>query len=188
MPEAARFYGYEPNRAGFIACPFHAERTPSLKLWPERWHCFGCSAGGSVIDFVGRLYGLKPLDAVGKLDADFALGLPLGRERTRQEREEERRRRHEAEVRRQFEEWRGETLDRLCAALLVRNLALRRAMDTWSSRETEAVRRGETLEYWADILENGDLEAQMEIFRERKGVEKRCGMILGDSQGKWRTA
>ena len=37
--------------------------------------CFGCNAGGSVIDFVSQLYGLNALDAAKKLDADFGLHL-----------------------------------------------------------------------------------------------------------------
>ena len=39
VPEAARHYGFNVNRAGFISCPFHAERTPSLKLRPAGWKC-----------------------------------------------------------------------------------------------------------------------------------------------------
>lgn len=37
-------------------CPFHEEKTPSLKISTEKnlWHCFGCNAGGTVIDWVMR--------------------------------------------------------------------------------------------------------------------------------------
>ena len=37
-----------------VLCPFHNEKTPSLSVQPEKhhWKCFGCGAGGTVIDWV----------------------------------------------------------------------------------------------------------------------------------------
>ena len=55
MPEVVRQYGIEINRAGFCRCPFHSERTASMKIYAQSFYCFGCGAGGDVIDFV-RLY------------------------------------------------------------------------------------------------------------------------------------
>lgn len=77
MPEVALRYGYEPNRSGFIHCPFHKDDTPSLKLYPEAggWHCFGCGAGGDVIDFTRNLFNLSLPAAIVRLNADFGLNL-----------------------------------------------------------------------------------------------------------------
>ena len=55
MPEVVRQYGIKINRTGFCRCPFHNERTASMKIYAQSFYCFGCGAGGDVIDFV-RLY------------------------------------------------------------------------------------------------------------------------------------
>lgn len=77
MTRAAPFYGVEVGAGGYARCPFHGEKTGSLKVYDgdRGWHCFGCHKGGSVIDFVMELYGLPLLDAEKRLDADFNLGL-----------------------------------------------------------------------------------------------------------------
>ena len=37
-------------------CPFHADQTPSLTIYPttQSWYCFSCRIGGDVFDFVER--------------------------------------------------------------------------------------------------------------------------------------
>ena len=48
----------QPIEAHKIACPFHADSTPSLHLYDNgKWHCFGCGKHGDVLDFIG--YWLK---------------------------------------------------------------------------------------------------------------------------------
>lgn len=78
MREVGEKYGYYANRAGYICCPFHKEKTPSLMLYstPGRgWHCFGCGAGGSPIDFVMQLFHINFRQAVLRMNYDFQLGL-----------------------------------------------------------------------------------------------------------------
>ena len=180
VTEAAQRYGLQPNRAGFVCCPIHGEKTPSLKLWEDHWYCFGCHAHGSVIDLVGRLFGLKPLEAARRLDGDFNLGLPLGFPRTEEDQALLRETRRVNGVMKAFEGWRTELLGKLCAAVRLGNQALQRSPETRTAAEEEAVRWAPALEYWLDRLEAGDREAQMEIFRMRKGIEERCGKILAN--------
>lgn len=50
-------------------CPFHAERTPSFTVHPERgcWRCFGCGRGGDCFDFLMEREGLTFVEAAKKL-------------------------------------------------------------------------------------------------------------------------
>ncbi len=70
--DAASFYGIKVGRSGLCCCPFHNDRTPSMKV-DVRYYCFGCGETGDVIDFVGKLYGLKPYDAAQKIADDFMI-------------------------------------------------------------------------------------------------------------------
>lgn len=98
LGEVVKFYGFFPNRSGFICCPFHEEKTPSLKLFRDNhWHCFGCREGGSVIDFVMKLFNLRFPEAVVRLNADFRLGLNVERADPREVDEFRRRRKAEEE-------------------------------------------------------------------------------------------
>ncbi len=78
--EVFEYYGLQPNRKGFICCPFHNEKTPSFKVYKGNggYHCFGCGEHGSVIDFVMRYFDLSFKEAIKKLNDDFNLGLPTG--------------------------------------------------------------------------------------------------------------
>lgn len=53
----------------FALCPFHADQDPSLSVDLEKglFRCFGCEAGGSVIDFYMRRHGVEFREALGEL-------------------------------------------------------------------------------------------------------------------------
>lgn len=59
-------------------CPFHNEKTPSFHVVPEKgiFHCFGCKASGSIIDFFMRTEHLEFAEAVKVLAREMNLELP----------------------------------------------------------------------------------------------------------------
>ncbi len=70
---AAERYGLPIRQGGMVCFPFHADRTPSMKLNEDYFYCFGCGASGDVIDLAARLFGLSGYDAAKKLAADFGI-------------------------------------------------------------------------------------------------------------------
>ena len=73
VPQAAAHYGVRIGRNGMCCCPFHSDKTPSMKINETYYYCFGCHSTGDVIDFTARLFNLSPLDAARKLALDFGI-------------------------------------------------------------------------------------------------------------------
>ena len=59
-------------------CPFHNEKTPSFSVNPELnlYYCFGCKAGGNVVQFVMEMERVSYLEAVKLLADRIRLALP----------------------------------------------------------------------------------------------------------------
>ena len=70
---AAERYGRPIQQGNMVCCPFHADRTPSMKLNEDYFYCFGCGATGDVIDLVAKLFNLSSYDAAKKLAYDFGI-------------------------------------------------------------------------------------------------------------------
>lgn len=92
MQEVAVRYGYHPDRSDCIICPFHDDANPSLHVYTEPgrgFYCFVCSAGGSAIDFVMRLFRLNYKQALLRINSDFGFGgLPMDQDKVNQIRKE----------------------------------------------------------------------------------------------------
>ncbi len=179
--DAAKYYGMAVDRTGKKAlCPFHADKHPSLSFYRGGFKCFACGASGSSLDLTMQLLGLDLKDAAARLNEDFNLG--LDHEPTAAERESARR---VTDARKLFTEWREQMLNQLDAAIRAANTA---DMENPSDAEALAIRYKETFESWADILLHRPLDEQMQIFRERKGVERLCRMTLQNTPTKSKTA
>jgi DNA primase len=70
--------GYALQKQGkdfALCCPFHADKTPSCVITPKSnlFNCFGCGAGGSVIDWVMKTQGISFRLACEFLQRDVSL-------------------------------------------------------------------------------------------------------------------
>lgn len=63
-------------------CPFHAEKTPSFNVNPDRqiFHCFGCQEGGDVIGFLMKHSGLSFPEAARQLAGELGVEVPEDRD------------------------------------------------------------------------------------------------------------
>ncbi len=61
-------------------CPFHQEKTPSFTVSEDKqfFHCFGCSAGGDLIEFLSKYLNITPYEAVMLLEKESGLVLIEG--------------------------------------------------------------------------------------------------------------
>lgn len=169
--DAAQAYGIEVRRGGMACCPFHDDRHPSMKV-DERYHCFACGEDGDVIDFVGGLFGLRPMDAARKLAQDF--GIPVGDAVPAQANEP---------VRKKYRNWRDDLTKDF--AVLCDYLAL---LDDWMAEYApkndghaphpkfiEACRTREPLCHIREVVLSGTPEEQQE-----------AAMLLHENVNHWR--
>lgn len=182
--QAAKFYGISVKRNGMACCPFHNDKTPSMKL-DKRYHCFGCGADGDVISFVGQMFGLQPLDAAMKLNKDMGLMIPVpekkGRKATRASPAEnaERRKAEEARIGRAMDA----QFEKAVQRLLNTYSDYFRLMGEWSWKYApssagedlhplfvEAMRNRDHVEYILDLLLYGSKEDKAGIVID-KGKE-----------------
>lgn len=52
MREVVERYGIRIDRKGFCCCPFHNEKTPSMKIYKDSSYCFGCGRSDDIFSFV----------------------------------------------------------------------------------------------------------------------------------------
>lgn len=59
-------------------CPFHSEKTPSFSVSSEKqlYYCFGCGAGGTVINFIESIENLDFVETVKFLAQRAGIGIP----------------------------------------------------------------------------------------------------------------
>ncbi len=79
---AREFPGVKLIRRGhrlWAWCPFHQERTASffIDTIAQRFKCFGCGAGGDLLDFYAKVHNLDTREAIRQLAAELGLARNL---------------------------------------------------------------------------------------------------------------
>ena len=183
--QAAEYYQLRVDRKGLVACPFHNDRTPSMKV-DARFHCFGCGADGDVIDFTARLHGLDVKAAAEKLAADFHIPY----EETGRKQKHKRPVRSEEQLYRQLEE--------RCFRVLSNYLLLLRQWETeyapqpedeaWHPLFAEALQKKNHIEYLLDVLLNEPMAERaaliLEYGREVMKIEQRLSETAAGAAGR----
>ena len=176
MPTVARGYGLKINRSGMAICPFHREKTPSAKIYPDGFHCFGCGVHADVIGFTQRLFDLRrPIDAARKLNDDFLLHLDADGRASSTQASEYRKRQHERE---EYELWENEAWNVLSSYYKLlrewREMAPRSPDDELDPRFVYALGQVGYAEYLCEEFIAADEEGRKKM---RSEVERIAGFL-----------
>jgi len=166
LRSALEFYGLVFNRQGAALCPFHGEKTASLRVKNRYWHCFGCGETGDLIKFVRRSFGLGYRDALRTICGDFGLSCAPATKEERLRVDNIRRQRRES----------IEQYDRLLAAL---DLRTELYLTAWDSLQASAKLFG-----GATVDNTHYVAAQFELMCARNALEaaeSACAQFLRDN-------
>lgn len=160
MRDIVTRYGFQPNRGGFISCPFHqGDRQGSLKVYDRNFHCHACGADGDIFSFVQMMDGIEFKEAFIELGGDYHSGekVNLSQILTRK-RERERARRYE-EV---FRAWKLQKLIEVCRLLRMYD-ELEMVFEPMSDEWVLVINKKQVLEEDYRILTSGFRKEQEEM-------------------------
>jgi hypothetical protein len=78
LPLSAYASQYLHIKANTALCPWHHEKTPSLKIYPTFFKCHGCGESGDLITFASKYHSITTSAAIRLLAAE--LNIPLTRQ------------------------------------------------------------------------------------------------------------
>ena len=180
--QAAEAYSLKVGRTGMACCPFHSDKSPSMKL-DERYYCFGCGATGDAVDLTAKLFGIGLREAAVKLAEDFGLNYdsrqkPSVRPRIREPTPEQKYQKEEnhcykvlTDYFHLLREWE-------------KKYAPKQPDEEWNPLFAEALHRKNYIEYLLDILLYGSLEERKALVAEQRKealkLEQRIAELSAD--------
>jgi len=180
--QAAEMYGLKVGRNGRACCPFHQDKTPSMKV-DDRYYCFGCGVTGDAIDLTMQLGGLSAKDAALRLAANFGIDVGKAKPETAHPY------RARADPDKEMKEWTGHARKVLLdyRSLLrdwEKRYAPQRTDEEWHSLFCEALQRKDYIVYLLDELSDCSKD-QLQEFKKSCGKEiDKIEHRLGDYAGR----
>ena len=175
--QVAERYGLKVSRNGMARCPFHNDKHPSMKI-DRNYYCFACGAKGDAVNYVAVLFELSQFEAAKKINEDFSLGIPIGKQEVGRKRKPEVRKKEKIptkEERIQFVQKKIDGWARDAANVLLRYLRwmefwkefykLESMEAEWHPLFAEALQNESKVSYLTDILLFGTGEEVLDFSR-----------------------
>ena len=180
--QAAEAYGLKVGRTGMACCPFHSDKSPSMKL-DERYYCFGCGATGDAVDLTAKLFGIGLREAAVKLAEDFGLNYDSRQKPSIHPR-----------IREPTPEQKYQKEENHCYKVLTdyfhllreweKKYAPKQPDEEWNPLFAEALYKKNYIEYLLDILLYGSLEERKALVAEQRKealkLEQRIAELSAD--------
>lgn len=143
------------GKSFWLSCPFHSEKTPSLKIDTDkqRFYCFGCGASGDSISFVQKLHGSNFKETLQHLNLKKPLKINSEQKKRRT-------------LVNDFREW-EKSLKNELTDFYREFKSMTRDLKTWEEVEAyeEDFNMIPIVEWYLDILTNGNDEDKYNLFK-----------------------
>lgn len=190
--QVAEYYIAEKGKKSgsntFYKSPFRSEKTASFCVSNLKgFHDFGTGWHGDIISFVSKLYNVTPLDAVKILIKDFALPIQLNQKIDYKEAQKIKKKHNtNKNVTDGLEQWHNKTFIKICdeykkneKIIEIMQKQLKEENNLENGDLLQALQylyyKDNLLEMWFDDFNDvRTSEDKLELFRNRKEVEKIC--------------
>lgn len=170
-------YGINVINGTKALCPFHKDTNPSMSFKNDICTCWVCNETFDCIGLVSKLFNLKPIESVKKLNQDFKLGLKIGQPISQ---EKIKQITNENELLRLFDKWEHESFITLTDYLHLLNNWKQQYLptkedfikDQISEKYIEACNNFDYIESLTDVFISGTYKDKIKLYKtHRKEIE-----------------
>ena len=186
---ARRYAGANVRRKGrkqWCCCPIHGEKTPSCAFYENgSFHCFGCHAGGTSIDFLMRYLSITALEAAKRICTDYGLADDVHTDIV--DLAKIRQARHDRECQQRFDDTADAFYVALCDASRCLQAVIEQEEPGARAMADDPLERGRAvLETWEGyVLEHERLERLLDAFLYGELTREMKLQIMRDSRNRY---